>query len=77
MDEQVHVFVLKLWCEQPETEAANRVWRGSIENAVTRRVVYVNDLAELTAFLQGHMAGPAPESDRQVILPKRAPRSVL
>jgi hypothetical protein len=55
LDEQVHVFVLKLWCEQQDTEAANCLWRGSLENALTRQIVYVNDLAELTAFLQHHI----------------------
>jgi hypothetical protein len=65
LDDQFHVFVLKLWCEQGETEPALCVWRGSIENAETRRVAYFNNLAELVAFLDGHIAGPTAAADRQ------------
>jgi hypothetical protein len=77
LEDLFHVFVLKLWCDQRDTEAGACVWRGSIENAVTRRVVYFNDLTELTSFLQGSMLGQAPESEPRAALSEHGRRSVL
>jgi hypothetical protein len=65
LDEQVHVFVLKLWCEGCESESASSVWRGSIKNVETHRVVYFSNMAELVDYLRGQMIRPTPDADVQ------------
>ena len=76
LDEQFHVFVLKLWCEHREGENACCVWRGSILNAVTRHTVYFNDLPELTASLATYMAAQARERDPRLFQPDPGQRNL-
>ena len=65
------MFVLKLWCEPRETEVGSCLWRGSIENTMTRRVVYFNDLAELNTLLEAYLTTPGPDSGPRMIRPGR------
>jgi hypothetical protein len=47
VDEQVYVFVVKLWQEQREIPEADPLWRGSIVNALNGERRYFSTMAEL------------------------------
>jgi hypothetical protein len=70
VDEQVYVFVVKLWQEQREIPEADPLWRGSIENALSGERRYFSTKAELYEHLcqQSGMRMPLrPSRTRRVL----------
>ena len=70
MDEQVYVFVVKVWREEREIPNADPLWRRSIENALSGEHRYCSTMAELYDHLcqQSGMIMPLlPSRTRRVL----------
>ncbi len=46
-----HVFILRIWREPRENQAAWQSWRGKIEHVDTGQERYVADLQEINRFI--------------------------
>ncbi len=46
-----HVFILRIWREPGESQAAWQAWRGKIEHVDSGRERYVVDLQEVNRFI--------------------------
>jgi hypothetical protein len=51
LDSQSHVFVLKVWLEEPATASQPALWRGQITHAITGDRCYFQSLQPMLDFL--------------------------
>lgn len=52
LEDNASAFIVRVWLEQREVEAAPVEWRGSIEHVGSGRIKYLTDLNELTPFIR-------------------------
>ena len=50
-----HSFVIKIWLEEEKDSPGREKWRGHITYVNTKEKRYVERLAEITAFIAGHL----------------------
>ena len=50
-EESDHAFIIRIWEEKREIESALPIWRGVIEHVATGRKRYLQDLAQISAFI--------------------------
>jgi hypothetical protein len=52
---ETHSFVVKLWCEEPASEAGEALWRGHITHIPNGERRYVQDLKTLSCFIAAYV----------------------
>lgn len=55
LEDNASAFIVRVWLEQREVEAAPVEWRGSIEHVESGRIKYLTDLDEIARFIQPHL----------------------
>lgn len=51
LDDDASAFIVRVWLEHREIEAAPVAWRGSIEHVASGRIKYLTDLDEIKLFI--------------------------
>lgn len=51
-EDNASAFIVRVWLEHREVEAAPVEWRGSVEHVASGRVRYLTDLAEIAQFIR-------------------------
>ncbi len=51
IEENTHVFIVRVWREQREIEGAMPTWRGMIEYVPSGERRYLKDLDEIRGFI--------------------------
>jgi hypothetical protein len=51
LEDNASAFIVRVWLEHREIEAAPVEWRGSIEHVASGRTKYLNDLDEIKRFI--------------------------
>ena len=54
-EDNASAFIVRVWLEQREIEAAPVEWRGSIEHVASGRIKYLTDLSEIAWFVRPHL----------------------
>ncbi len=55
LDENTHVFIIRMWLEPREIAGAAPEWRGMIEHVTSGERQYVKSLDEATEFIAGFL----------------------
>ena len=58
-----HSFVIKIWLEEETGSPGHEKWRGHITYVDTEERRYVERLAEITAFIEKHLAAAGAQID--------------
>lgn len=51
LEDNASAFIVRIWLEHREVEAAPVEWRGSIEHVASGRTKYLTDLNEIARFI--------------------------
>ena len=51
-EDNASAFIVRVWLEHREVEAAPVEWRGSIEHVASGRIKYLTDLDEISPFIR-------------------------
>jgi len=51
IEENTHVFIVRIWCERREIEGRMPTWRGMIEHVPSGERRYFKDLDEIHGFI--------------------------
>jgi hypothetical protein len=62
-ENETHSFIIKLWCEEPATEAGPAFWRGHITHVPSGQRRYFQELAAIAAFIAPWLHGTPPDPD--------------
>ncbi len=54
-EEHTHVFIVRVWHEHREIEAAPPQWRGVIEHVPSGERRYLTDLRSISAFITHYL----------------------
>lgn len=57
-EDRTHVFIVRVWFEPREIEAAPAEWRGMIEHVPSGQRHYLNNLDDITAFIAPYLEDP-------------------
>lgn len=55
LEDNASAFIVRVWLEQREVEAAPVEWRGSIEHVASGRIKYLTDLDEIARFIRPNL----------------------
>jgi hypothetical protein len=56
-ESKTHSFIVKIWLEQTATEAGRAKWRGHITHVPDGERRYVQNLDEISAFIDPYLEG--------------------
>jgi hypothetical protein len=51
----IHSFIIKIWLEETVEEAGQVTWRGHITHVVSGQRRYIQDLEDITTFIQPYL----------------------
>ena len=54
-EDNASAFIVRVWLEHREVEAAPVEWRGSIEHVASGNIKYLTDLGEIARFVRPHL----------------------
>lgn len=52
LEDNATAYIVRVWLERREAEAAPPAWRGSIEDVASGRMKYLTDLDEIARFIR-------------------------
>jgi hypothetical protein len=55
LEDHASAFIVRVWLEQREVEAAPVEWRGSIEHVASGNVKYLTNLDEIARFVRPYL----------------------
>ncbi len=62
-EETTHVFIIRVWWEPREGNDSKKVWRGIIEDVLTRERTFFRDLIKVTTFIEKQAGIPSADED--------------
>jgi hypothetical protein len=64
LESDIHSFIVKIWLEECTGENGEALWRGHITHVPDKRRRYLNDLQDISSFIEPylHRIGVEPEN---------------
>ncbi|KQZ59632.1 MULTISPECIES: hypothetical protein [unclassified Lysobacter] len=57
LEDRTAVFIVRVWCERGEAEAAVAEWRGSVEHVQSGQRAFFRHLESVVEFMKPHLEG--------------------
>jgi hypothetical protein len=61
LESDTQVFIIRIWFERREMQGALPKWRGVVEHLGTGQRFYLEDLAEIAAFIRPYLEAKGSE----------------
>ena len=58
LEEAVHSFIIRLWCEEPDDSMRRPVWLGHITHVPSAKRRYIFDLDDVKLFISDYLRDP-------------------
>ncbi|MDQ3287066.1 MAG: hypothetical protein M3Q42_02185 [Pseudomonadota bacterium] len=57
LEDRTAVFIVRIWCERGDAEAAVPEWRGSVEHVESGQRTFFRNLEAVAEFMKLHLRG--------------------